>query len=130
MTASRDGTCKIWRLNTGSGSDRRCECVLQWTPFSGAAVTAVDISSLVTDCDLLACGSEGGEISVWRLNSLSTSPQAHSIVGTSANQSHGMSVKRLKWSPVEFKKSGGLERVLRLGSCGDDHTVRIFEAVF
>lgn len=127
LTASRDATCKLWRFDASSSSDRRCECILQWTPFSGVAVTAVDVSSLMNDEVLLACGSEAGEISVWRVSASSTSPQAHCIVSTSANQCHGLMVKRLNWSPVDYRKCDKLERLLRLGSCGDDHTVRVFD---
>ena len=81
LTGSRDGSCKVWGIREDDGVNGiELVCLLNFTPFSGVAVTSIDIF-----CDYLrkgvegekmehlcCMGSEGGNISILKLDVTST----------------------------------------------------------
>jgi len=88
MSASRDGTCKLWRIDKANDNDTNLDkdkanidgdekesqqmvCVRTFTPFGGVAVTALHFSthhSLYTHGLMVALGAESGALCVWRVN--------------------------------------------------------------
>lgn len=90
FTVARDGICKVWRLDAMEGAVDLI-CVHSFTPFAGAAVTAVDVCkggalsavlaripavdpgalALVgstTEAWMVALGAETGDLQVWRVS--------------------------------------------------------------
>lgn len=117
ITASRDGTCKIWRVDVAASET--LTLISTFTPCQGASVTALDILS-VHDAFLCVIGSEHGEVVLWQVG-LDLS-QAVSLSELYETYRHGSAVKRLSWN--KSKENG-----LQFASAGDDHTVRIFRVV-
>ena len=150
MSGSRDGTCKIWSVASGSGGSSSVAntskgdvvalltCVYSFTPFAGSAVTALHFSMhySLTDADgacRVALGSETGSISVWEINKISNGEKegeeekeeysfSAEVVGVVDEfLAHGAAVKRLRWCPKAEQDNS-----CRLASCGEDNTVRIY----
>ncbi len=124
-SASRDGTCKLWKVTPLSAfeaeeGNRRpyLSCILTFTPFSGTAVTALHFSFAPSEKVALAVGSGEGGIKVFSVWTEETDREKKvSEVGSIADShAHGATVKRLRWSPTS----------MRLASCGEDNTVRLF----
>lgn len=147
LTTSRDGSCKIWRVTELSESSQHTDlvCVETFSPFSGIAVTAVDVYTPAVDTTqsiaiaatgwLVALGAETGELQVVRINPslLSAKPCAGdvgesaaavvSIVAVPEGHCHGATVRRIRWRP----RSGG--ECVEFASCGEDKTVRVHQLV-
>jgi WD40 repeat protein len=121
VTVSRDGSAKLWEI--GTRYNPFCTCILEFSPFSGAAVTAVDILTTVRDRIVLAVGSEEGDLSVWALSSSNEAMSPAYTCSTTANGSHGLAVTRIRWRPNIV--SGEDEVMHSLASCGEDNCVRI-----
>lgn len=124
LSASRDGTCVVWVVDGGVSLTQ----VYSFSPFDGVAVTSVD--SLVSNahihlgCDsLIAVGAESGAIQVWSLGRRAEGNVVANKQHTVSNlfcHGVGSSVRRLRWSPIASTRD------VRLASCGDDNSVRIF----
>jgi elongator complex protein 2 len=137
FTASRDGTCKIWRVEMDpAGGGVNVQPMGSFSAFSGVAVTSLDCISPVGvagNAVVLACGSENGDISVFKVNDPSINMGGGATVAagsnlsllhsTKPNWSHGSTVRRLKWS----RAAGDVDYDYILASCGDDNCVRIFD---
>ena len=108
------------------------------TLFGGVAVTAVDFSRYIlqgtaNEGHLIAFGAENGSIVIVSLNAdndIISDDNAlgtvrYNVLATVPTQfAHGATVKRLRWKP----NPSGLS--FELASCGDDHTVRVFQFQF
>ena len=120
-TVSRDGTCKIWKINDSS-NDANCVCIAEFTPFEKIPVTAVDVNFQIMDRVIMALGGEDGRLAIWEANFPTVDNQVSISFVAEADLSfgHGLSIKRLKWNP-NSKNNDFL-----LASVGEDHTVRIY----
>ena len=120
VTVSRDGICKIWKMSS-TADGPGCDCLLEFSPFKGAPVTAVDVSSNAIDRMIIALGCENGRLSVWE-GSLSENRDAKikHLMEASLLWKHGRTIKRLRWSP------NATNNKFQLASVGEDHTVRIY----
>ena len=109
----------MWKVDDAESGDLTLSSVVSFSPFSGVSVTAVDCVCTSTGLKL-ACGSENGDIKIF-----SMSVEHCAAVLTTAvheNLSHGRSVRKLQWKPTSSITGEAV-----LASCGDDHSVRIFE---
>jgi WD40 repeat protein len=137
LTASRDGTCKLWRINgTAAGTATAAfVCLHTFTPFAGVAVTAVDIlrypyAGETSDAGsaggwLVALGAESGDLQVRRFASGGANAEADSFPVASTvpdSHCHGATVRRIRWRPVNPE---GQVQELEFASCGEDRTVRV-----
>jgi elongator complex protein 2 len=133
LTASRDGTCKLWSIN------RNCEdvysgfsCICSYTPFNEVAVTSVDATRIAQGRILVAMGSECGDILIAEMTragggECETAVSSAGIVPlllVDDRFAHGSSVKRARWSRGAV---GGREGEALLATCGTDATVRVFK---
>lgn len=128
ITASRDGTCKVWEVENNENNNLKSKeflsklsCLFTFSPFDGVSVTAIDIyhyndNKLIS---LAAIGSESGEISIFELTSNGA------IFKSTINKSitHSAAVKKIKWRPTQNFNNN----IKWLASCGDDYSVRIFK---
>ena len=122
---------------------------------TNTAVTAVDCSSypelsssgVISQTVLLACGGESGELVVFKVELSLLQPKTNagitSIHVTPAQYQHGRTVRCVKWNPkgvhVITYNEGRLVRQdgdaadprygISLVTCGEDHTVRIFNYI-
>lgn len=142
VTASRDGSCKVWKLTTETNEQGQLvydlACVCTFSPFGGTAVTAVDIfhqvggASAVASPDpegwMMALGAETGDIQVHRLpcgrDSAEAYPEPALLLSVPATHAHGATVRRIRWRP-----RGDDEQALEFASCGEDKTVRVHRLV-
>lgn len=132
ITSSRDGTFKLWNLiKDEKGLNIQVSCT--YNPFNNLSVTAIDLlpniitnnNNNINDDLYLACGSENGDIVILKikdpLNLINTDI---TLIHTTPNYySHGNTVQKLKWNPLANDK----EQKIKLASCGEDHSIRIFE---
>ena len=91
---------------------------------------------------ILALGAETGDINYWDVGSSNSTI----LLSTASAHCHGSTVKKLEWTPDSLsrpflvKENDSLadgvtvddicvdpSLVWRIGSCGEDHTVRIFQ---
>jgi elongator complex protein 2 len=125
-TASRDGSCKVWHIDTvddGEGKQvSKLSCLYIFSPFDGISVTAIDIyhyndNKLIS---LAAIGGESGVISTFELS------YGGATFKSTINRSisHSAAVKKIKWRPIN---SNTINECKWLASCGDDYSVRIFK---
>ena len=141
-SVSRDGVFKIWSaLPAGSeGSNTRdLVQIFNSSPFAGNPITAVDVTRLsvtltVGDARnqgwLIALGAENGNVEIWFAScsllmeerNMDENDICSRIIAILPEFCHGATVRRLRWGSV----IGGSNK-LKLGSCGDDHTVRVFD---
>ncbi|XP_073049967.1 elongator complex protein 2 [Primulina eburnea] len=126
-TGSRDKTVKIWQVEEESSVK-----LLTTLPMFKSSVTA--LSWLGVDRQrnhsLLAVGMENGLIELWsysntRIENASIEvPNVAVFVRFDPYICHVSAVRRLRWKMGE--KTGD-PRSSQLASCGDDHSVRIFQ---
>lgn len=117
ITASRDGTCKIWRMDAAAAET--LTSVSTFTPCQGASVTALD-TLRVHDAFICVIGSEHGEVVLWRVGLDLSQPAP--VIELSETYRHGSAVKRLSWNRTKNNE-------LQFASAGDDNTVRIFHVL-
>lgn len=123
-SVSRDGTCKIWKFSNKIGNDiSELTFIHSFFPFNDVSVTSVDILN-----DLLAVGSEFGDISIfkisYRADDLSNNEsEVYSTFMTSVDSvfAHGSTVKRIRWRPLFNDDMNKY-----LATCSEDFSVRIF----
>lgn len=120
ITASRDGFCKIWTLGIDESTNNDViRCMASFSPLDNIAITAIDILPKQIDEDkwLAVIGSETGDLLLYYigLNNIDY------IMKVENHYSHGSTVKRLKFRPIDSK-----EDVYWFASCSDDFSVRIF----
>lgn len=133
VTASRDGTVKLWRLNAAAdGSIVELDCVHTFTPFGGVAVTALDVlrstsAEPVAEGWLLALGAESGDLQVRRYRPSEVSGEPFALLlSVPDSHCHGATVRRIRWRPVPVgSSSSGGDGVVEFASCGEDRTVRV-----
>lgn len=120
-TVSRDGACKLWKLSSTSDGPG-CDCLFEFSPFEGVPVTAVDICSLSLNRYLIALGCENGRLSIWeaRVPENNSDVTLNPLTEASSHYRHGLTVRRMRWSPESTNDS------FKLASVGEDHTVRIY----
>lgn len=147
VTASRDGTCKVWRVIVpstdstveGGGQGYDLLCIHTFTPFAGAAVTAVDISrfnpvpvsDLLSGAWLLVLGAENGDMQVRSVSCLDSSAQEVTeqlLLTVPDAHAHGATVRRIRWRPTP-SATASVVRSLDFASCGEDKTVRVHRIV-
>ena len=105
--------------------------VLSFAPFGGVSVTSVDlISRNESDSELVAAlGCESGLISVWILETadlVTFTARALYVIPDMFCHGVGMSVRRIRWSPVSSNVFASENHVIKLASCSDDHSNRVF----
>jgi hypothetical protein len=85
------------------------------------SVTAADINWLNESGIIVALGSENGEVGVWSLKPQhGEGMEAVRLACVESQESHGMTVQRIRWSPVQQHA-----QEFRLATVGDDHSVRV-----
>ena len=125
--------------------DVSCSFLHTFSPFQGVSVTSVAFGPRIAPyltSYVLALGAESGDINYWDLGPSSSIL----LLSTESNHSHGSTVKKLAWSPnsmsmpinkanenlkqrCEMQLSRSSQPVWRIASCGEDHTVRIYQIV-
>lgn len=153
ITVARDGIVKVWQLmlqsdETGTQQVVDLLAVHSFSPFAGAAVTAVDICrsgplgmlTLGQDPNsptamqaawLVALGAESGDLQVWQVGIAGNAEYAsHALLAVPEAHAHGATVRRLRWRPQPSagvvageEKEGNVS--WELASCGEDRTVRV-----
>ncbi len=121
LTASRDGTCKLWNVRAVvEEGENPLECLHTFTPFDKAAVTAATCAPLRRDGaeTVLALGSERGDLCFW-VYPPGGAAEPREVCCVPEWACHGAAVKCLRWRP------GGNE----IASCGEDHTVRLYKVL-
>ncbi|XP_031477273.1 elongator complex protein 2 [Nymphaea colorata] len=133
-TGSRDKTVKIWTVIV-SPDEEACVKQLMVLPQFASSVTALSWSGGVGLCNgLLAIGMEDGLIELWSTSTEKTASDSLVPSKFSARPAfrlhpflcHASTVHRLAWRKNHEEDTGG-EMTLQLGSCGADHTVRVFD---
>jgi WD40 repeat protein len=135
VTASRDGTCKLWHIKGMAVDIASAEfvCLHTFTPFAGVAVTALDIlrypyAGETSDAGsaggwLVALGAESGDLQVRRFapGVANAETDCFPVVSTVPDSHcHGATVRRIRCRPVNPEV-----QVLEFASCGEDRTVRV-----
>ena len=144
ITTSRDGSCKIWRVEVASQLQLAVQqqidlvCVHTFSPFNGVAVTAVDVhrpqgaqTESPTACmpqrgRLVALGAETGELRVVRLLPFAGTGDDVDISVVAIipdGHCHGATVRRVRWRPRCS------EEFVEFATCGEDKTVRVHRLV-
>jgi len=135
LTASRDGTCKLWKIGKGEEINLQISSVLTITPFDSVSVTSVDMISAdleESETKILLCsvGSENGDVAVLALNASDTAAVSFSEVARATSlQAHTGSVQRIRWRPRREKNEASEDQP---GPCytfvsgGDDFSIRLF----
>ena len=131
LTASRDGTCKLWTVQAGlSPSEREGKslcCVHSFEPFGGVSVTAVQFNpnphftthnkneehKEVLRIQLVV-GSELGDLHIWNIDHTQTAALEH--VWSSSHSTtipyhiaHGAAVRRIRFAPMVKKTFESVE---------------------
>ena len=121
LTVSRDGVCKLWQL-TSTPEGPSCDCLVEFSPFDGEPVTAIDVNFHIFNRIMVALGCENGRLSVWEAGISEAQKDIAFNMLTEANIhcKHGLTVKRVRWCPKATNDD------FVLASVGEDHTVRIF----
>lgn len=134
ITASRDGTCKLWDIQVLEGERLVINNLYSLTPFNGVSVTSIDICSIEVNLEYLLTGSENGDVKLWKVFRQVDSTDnilSFELVGDIPTfYSHASTVKKLKWKPVYEKRElvdAGVSSTLTFASCGEDHTVRVMQ---
>lgn len=96
---------------------------------------------------LLAVGTEDGQVQVWRLQVPGSSPGGHNVWSEEQQgkvqqqqqvvcerlwcsevwQQHAAAVRRLRWAPGCVAQLCGEGSTVALASCGEDHSVRLYD---
>ncbi|KAJ1702432.1 hypothetical protein LUZ63_002211 [Rhynchospora breviuscula] len=123
-TGSRDKTVKIWSVNKDSSSVN----LLSTLPQFRDSVTALAwcACNQFRNTGLLAVGMDNGFIEIWDVTSGSLEAPAFSAtcaIRLDPFLCHVSTVYRLRWKEVNDSESG----ILKLASCGADHSVRLFD---
>jgi len=146
---ARDGVAKVWRVvlqsdETGTLQVSDLLAVHSFSPFAGAAVTAVDVcrsgplgkltaaqgSSSATSW-LVALGAESGDLQVWQVGPVRSASEesseyaSHVLLTVPEAHAHGATVRRLRWRPQQQPLKESEETSWELASCGEDRTVRV-----
>ena len=134
LTASRDGSCKVWAVRSGLSDSERVSalvCKFSFSPFAGVAVTAVQLRVHTSAAGVgqmqAAVGSEQGELQLWASSTAGAGSAGSADSGGSiyefdavgcvhSGNCHGAAVRAIRWS------AGGL-----LASAGDDGCVRVLQ---
>lgn len=138
-TASRDQLVKVWSTQGCSargGSGSAQVPLAAALPAFPAAVTAVAFApQAVGGGELLAVGLEDGAVSLWRLAVGAEQLEASCVWSAGRAVAHVAAVRRLCWRGArgtgaaeeqEGQRNGDGKVRLQLGSCSDDHSVRVF----
>ncbi|KAI8052937.1 WD40-repeat-containing domain protein [Syncephalis plumigaleata] len=119
-TASRDKTIKIWQL-TKSNDSANVVCQAVATLQCEHSVTSIDFAPIPTGTTshsyLLAVGLEDGSILFYQ--STGNIQEWQEIGRVTSSLSHASTVQELLW-----RRSN--DTILQLASCGQDHSVRLF----
>ncbi len=146
---ARDGIVKVWRVElqtdeTGTLQVSDLLAVHSFTPFAGAAVTAVDVcrsgpldkltaavqGTSSATAWLVALGAESGDLQVWQVGPVDSASEedaayaSHALLTVPEAHAHGATVRRLRWRPQQSQKESE-ETSWELASCGEDRTVRV-----
>ncbi|KAI8824379.1 quinon protein alcohol dehydrogenase-like superfamily [Fimicolochytrium jonesii] len=124
-TGSRDKTVKIWH---GGEDERSWKCV-ETLKFP-EAVTAIDFAPyFVHGRYVLAIGLEDGRVQIVQIsinNGTLTQTDAQDL-----SDVHVSIVNAVKWQPMKSPADNSAKEVsLKLATCGDDCSVRIFAVTF
>jgi elongator complex protein 2 len=126
-TGARDKLVKIWSMD---GSNNVVQLHATLPPFS-SPVTALAFAPLSTSEQgkeyLLVVGCEDGRLHLWHSTATQDEYGIQAKSWKCIHQfddriCHAVTVKRCTW-----RKSDSVKSSLTLATCGEDHTVRIFE---
>ncbi|KAI9553395.1 hypothetical protein GHT06_021298 [Daphnia sinensis] len=129
VTGSRDKRVIVWE----PVADDTLSYRISGKPLECAdSVTAVAFgpSILPNGCYLIAIGLDNGQIQLysWTPAPSDSIPQWELLVNLNQSQAHHMTVKRLRFRPVDENDSG--KQILQLASCGADNIFKIFNLAF
>ncbi len=140
-TASRDQLVKVWSTHgcsaRGGGGSAQVPLAAVLPAFPAAATAVAFAPQAVGGGELLAVGLEDGAVSLWRLVVGGEQLEASCVWSAGRAVAHVAAVRRLCWRGArgtgaeeqEGQREGqdGDGRLrLQLGSCSDDHSVRVF----
>eukprot|EP01031_Cornospumella_fuschlensis_P031083 gene31083-37566_t len=128
VTASRDGTAKIWQL-TCADQVFNLSCVNtittpHSTPLTSVCVYHSPVGLHAQERNVVLIGGEDGFVYVYFLHARDGSYEiAHSFTLPS-EYAHTKAVKKIKCRPGQHHKNQE-KAAVEFATCGDDHTVRI-----
>jgi elongator complex protein 2 len=127
-SVSRDGSFKLWTVASDeSSSSSQLFCQASVEAHAGCSLTALHATLDLgqPSCSLWAIGCESGEISLW--NHAQGSEKAPLYLHTtSSDNSHGSSIRCLRWRPLRNSASDTNTLSLQLASASDDHCIRVY----
>ncbi len=123
-TVSRDGFCKVWKLNEDTAEGATFMAIHSFNPFNGQAITAIAMGSQWISSEekkwLFVVGSEQGNLQLCAMNARNGDSEILYSIPTL--YAHGKTVKKLKWRP---RTAATPTHQVEWASCGDDNSVRI-----
>ncbi len=128
VTASRDGSCKIWHYTRLINENNECyhhhlSCSHSFAPFDGLSVTAITYLSHATH-QVMVVGAESGLLQLWTCQG-----KKCCMIGEVPEEScHSQAVKRICPRPQAANRTDQHEAAVMewdWASCGEDRTVRI-----
>ncbi|KAI8476319.1 MAG: WD40 repeat-like protein [Monoraphidium minutum] len=145
-TCSRDHTVKLWAMDAAAGPSSAPLCALP--PFP-CPVTAVALApahacraadgaegagagpSAGAARHVAAVGLEDGGLQLWAVDVAAggggSGGGARLLWAARPGEGHAAAVRRAAWAPEAATAAGGGGGAALLVSCGDDHSVRVFE---
>ena len=116
VTGSRDKTIKVWQRTDNEDNKLFKEVLVK--EFNESVTSVKIIPHKFTDCYALVVGLENGNIEFYSINLLLNKI---TLIGKVHNfLVHGLSVTRIKSIIVN-------KEIVRIATCSEDHSVRIFE---
>jgi elongator complex protein 2 len=117
VTGSRDKTIKIWKR-----SDNEVKYVEALSYEFDNPVTTVNIlGELINDCYIIFIGYENGDIRIYSYKKI-----LKEVFKFPKYLCHGLTVKRIKSRRVKENNSNN-SNLIRISSCSEDYSVRIYE---
>lgn len=127
VTASRDGTMKLWQL-TPESTNFAMNCLHTITPANGVPLTAISVLPMMVFEEkewIVSVGMESGALQLWRWPA--QCPQDAALVGDVGEvHRHSKTVKKTIWRPNHCQWVTESQRlVAEVASVSEDHSVRI-----
>ncbi|GMH35495.1 hypothetical protein BSKO_03363 [Bryopsis sp. KO-2023] len=120
-TGSRDQSVKVWAMHSDGPTDVPIH-VLK-LKSSVTALAFAPTGSLIPNGFILAVGIQSGAIQVHLLR-IEEKVSSELMWSSNVSLSHGDAVRRIRWQDGE---DGRKLQGLRMATCSNDHSVRIFE---
>ncbi|KAI8476311.1 MAG: hypothetical protein J3K34DRAFT_273301 [Monoraphidium minutum] len=141
-TCSRDHTVKLWDMDAACGPGSAPLCALPPFPCPVTAVAlapahacraagAAEGAGEGAARHVAAVGLEDGGLQLWAVDVAAGGGGggggARLLWAARPGEGHAAAVRRVAWGPEAAAAAGGSGGGALLASCGEDHSVRVFE---